>query len=681
MDEQQIRELIGSGLSMSKVAKQLNKSVGSISTFCKRHGIISSYKATPLKQLPIEEIYARYTSGISLDALRKAYNAPIARIKKQLVKRYPNIRFRSMDEAKRPSTLNDAILLSKLLENHSQREIARKLHVKPGTVGCAIRRLGLTECLRTTIQHISTDEFVQLYQSGLSLTQIADAYGTYPTSVLSRLNSAGIVIRSAGGRPRESKYALLNDKEWLHKAYIEQERSMGQIAAEIGTSLRNIAYYIAKYNIPKRPRNKAVELMLKRDWTPKAKANIISTIWGNFKLKSAGEIAFVKKLSADVKSVIYEPECLEDHGSMYIPDFMVDNKYVEIKPKTWAVHSGVDRRKFVSQWQTAIANNKHLLVWDGNYLSPEPISDIDKYYAINWRQFFDSPDELATFLLRIGWIPPETSKDTLLHSMLGWMVVPTPQRLNANFPKAKAVAFMRHFHRGHYYRSKHSGYSSIEDAFDVHNSVVIRRAVGELWSRSKSCNIYGLIEYITRHFRNFSMPSLFKPWVAREVYARLLPGGGKIVDPCMGWGGRMLACMQSEYEYIGSDLNPLSVEANKQMAKFARGQYVVEPRFSVLDATCHIEDGDLLFTSPPYDDTERYHGLLEQCTDTTPIYRKIFSCFSGIVALNIPKRHVDKVSAIANEFKFKQVDMIEMRTADFGGHKKTFEPILVFKRA
>ena len=87
MDQEQIRKMVEvDGLSLSHVSRLLNKSVGSISSFCKRHGIIGKHKPSKERILPIKDIYTRYISGISLYALTQEYNIPAALLRKKLLK-------------------------------------------------------------------------------------------------------------------------------------------------------------------------------------------------------------------------------------------------------------------------------------------------------------------------------------------------------------------------------------------------------------------------------------------------------------------------------------------------------------------------------------------------------------------------------------------------------------------
>ena len=202
----------------------------------------------------------------------------------------------------------------------------------------------------------------------------------------------------------------------------------------------------------------------------------------------------------------------------------------------------------------------------------------------------------------------------------------------------------------------------------------------KLWKKKSGVNIYGLVRAISKQCKDFTAVSIFKPWVARHVYDKYLPSGGIIVDPCMGWGGRLLGTVDSKFVYKGFDLNPLAVESNKKMAEFI-GSRIITPEIAQGDSSLiDFPEGDLLFTSPPYDDCEHYYGIDSTKTKTAPILENIFSKFRGVIALNVPKRQEELCKEIATKCGRTLIDRLEMKTASFMGREKTYEPILVFQK-
>lgn len=103
-------------------------------------------------------------------------------------------------------------------------------------------------------------------------------------------------------------------------------------------------------------------------------------------------------------------------------------------------------------------------------------------------------------------------------------------------------------------------------------------------------------------------PTNFPPVLARFFVDQYVPQGGTVLDPCAGFGGRLLGVMSSAKmaRYVGYDIEPATVRGNQRLAEHLG----VTERASVAEAA--VEDGtpwpgaDLLLTSPPYFDREDY---------------------------------------------------------------------------
>jgi DNA modification methylase len=104
----------------------------------------------------------------------------------------------------------------------------------------------------------------------------------------------------------------------------------------------------------------------------------------------------------------------------------------------------------------------------------------------------------------------------------------------------------------------------------------------------------------------------FRPVVAKQIYDRYCPENAVVLDPCGGWGGRMLGAYCSD-KVIRYDC----IDASKNTCK---GLEKVKDAFGRLcggkeiNVSCgafedqHLESGiyDMVFTSPPYFKKERY---------------------------------------------------------------------------
>lgn len=106
----------------------------------------------------------------------------------------------------------------------------------------------------------------------------------------------------------------------------------------------------------------------------------------------------------------------------------------------------------------------------------------------------------------------------------------------------------------------------------------------------------------------------FRPKVAHDMYS--LMNATSILDPCAGWGDRLLAAIASPKitRYIGVDPNKRLFKGYAKIEKYYT-QFRDNPidiqmlcdTFEDVDLD-DIEDVDLVFTSPPYFALEMYHA-------------------------------------------------------------------------
>ena len=195
--------------------------------------------------------------------------------------------------------------------------------------------------------------------------------------------------------------------------------------------------------------------------------------------------------------------------------------------------------------------------------------------------------------------------------------------------------------------------------------------------------------------------SNFRPTVARDLFSFFKPS--LIVDPCMGWGGRMLGAMAGGYTYVGIDPNEIAVRNNLQMLSDIQG-VVLEP-FNVQGVVGCAEDllgksiwnPDLVMTSPPYFDVEKYTNEPTQSYIRFPTEMEWYEGFlrslirgsyqdlmsGGFLVLNVNADMVERTKKISKEegFIFHRTWGMLLSQHQFnkstGGTYKT-EPILVF---
>jgi len=325
------------------------------------------------------------------------------------------------------------------------------------------------------------------------------------------------------------------------------------------------------------------------------------------------------------------------------------------------------------------SNGKQLKVWTKSGYWDQRITDEDMYYALNWKLVFATSDECVAWLLQYGFKEPKYGLLDLADAAARMLKCPANQTLNAGFNNHYAAKLTGHFFP-HYWHSTHVDYMPPSRVWQPGNHMVLKSAMAELWEKKREINIYGLLKHVAKFYKDFATVSLFKPWIAAHVYNRYLPHGGTVVDPCCGWGGRLMGCADRDIKYVGYDLNQYTVDSHTALTKFLGRRLPIAPEFYQADATnCDVASGDMLFTSPPYDNTELYHGINSNQTTTAPILENIFSKFSGMIILNIPKRLEQTCVQIASARNRVVVERLEMMTGSFMGRSQTVEPILVFK--
>lgn len=102
----------------------------------------------------------------------------------------------------------------------------------------------------------------------------------------------------------------------------------------------------------------------------------------------------------------------------------------------------------------------------------------------------------------------------------------------------------------------------------------------------------------------------FPPYLARDIYKAYVKDGDKVLNPCAGWGGRLLgiaSCMFNNIEYVETDPQTQTFQGLQQLKKFLHlGENYKQ--FNLPFEELELQDNyfDFVFTSPPYFDTEHY---------------------------------------------------------------------------
>lgn len=157
-------------------------------------------------------------------------------------------------------------------------------------------------------------------------------------------------------------------------------------------------------------------------------------------------------------------------------------------------------------------------------------------------------------------------------------------------------------------------HGAIVEALDAADtSVSVRNSIR--WASAQKPSLDKIAGAMTLPIHGMRLPGDFPALLARDLIAEFCPNNGMILDPCHGWGGRLLGFLLSgARKYVGFDPSP---ETNAGVSAMAADLIALTPQRekSVRLACIPFERAELVrrsfdfaMTSPPYYDTEKYAG-------------------------------------------------------------------------
>jgi 16S rRNA G966 N2-methylase RsmD len=165
---------------------------------------------------------------------------------------------------------------------------------------------------------------------------------------------------------------------------------------------------------------------------------------------------------------------------------------------------------------------------------------------------------------------------------------------------------------------------------------------------------------------------MYRPQMAKMVVTNL--GAKRVLDPCAGWGGRMLGTIAAGAEYVAFEPNTETYEGLLNLSKFLGIQDKVRIiKDSALEMDKYdIGEFDLILTSPPYFDLEVYSHedtqSIKGC-DTYSIWVNNF--LKPLIELSISHMKVDGWSCwnVHNVGKMKMIDDVKEIHNGFNNQK------------
>ena len=226
-----------------------------------------------------------------------------------------------------------------------------------------------------------------------------------------------------------------------------------------------------------------------------------------------------------------------------------------------------------------------------------------------------------------------------------------------------------------------------------------KRSFEELMTKNEQTN--EMIRTVLRRVSGAQMVSNFRPVTASALYKLFCDKNDTVWDMSCGWGGRLLASIKAEINYIGTDPNTQTQKGLKEMVTtFGNGAYGYD--LLTMGSEEYRPDKnslDFAFTSPPYFDTEKYSA-----TETTQSYLKYSNintwkenflrktlenvhyglkpnkfCAFNVADVKSYETFEKDTKQIASEVGFKLVDTFDLRLSSQANDYKA-EPIFIFKK-
>lgn len=165
----------------------------------------------------------------------------------------------------------------------------------------------------------------------------------------------------------------------------------------------------------------------------------------------------------------------------------------------------------------------------------------------------------------------------------------------------QAECLLAHPHR---YEVSYRGYESVVEAFQ--NEATLRKAISFQLKVGDPVTPKRVLRALSALLKG---PTNFPPVLARWLVDTYAPENGVILDPCAGFGGRLLGAIASRknVSYVGFDPEPLTVAGNNLLASRIGASHRASVRQSfVEDTETPWPKAALLIACPPYFDRENY---------------------------------------------------------------------------
>ena len=166
--------------------------------------------------------------------------------------------------------------------------------------------------------------------------------------------------------------------------------------------------------------------------------------------------------------------------------------------------------------------------------------------------------------------------------------------------------------------------------------------------------------------------TMFRPHLAKMVCD--MSDTETVLDPCCGWGGRLLGAVASGKHYVGFDPNPITYDNLKRLVK----SLGIENKVTLInDGAENMDKYDfpevgLVLTSPPYFNLEIYHNGNQQSENQHDSYEQWKTLWlRKVISLSLDRLNGYSCWNVHNVGKMKMIDDVKQIHEELGYEEHT----------
>lgn len=222
---------------------------------------------------------------------------------------------------------------------------------------------------------------------------------------------------------------------------------------------------------------------------------------------------------------------------------------------------------------------------------------------------------------------------------------------------------------------------SLEDM--LHNPDLSKKIWKETIQRNRRKVVFpSPVDVYEAHRINKGAVVPFKASTAKYIYKKY--NASRVLDPTMGWGGRMMGALSLNIDYIGMDTNTNLKSGYEEMKSLLD----TNDKATLIFEDCLKQDfsqfnADLVLTSPPYANVELYSNMTAWKTDDDyytefliPLMIKLFTeCSNATLCINISPAMYKKLT---KKFGMPEAQETEDLRQQLGQQYKTKSQDLIY---